>query len=74
MPVLELGGNAACIVANCVVVIGPVGAVAAAATHELRNGAHALKAHNRRYPLIRPEGVWHIFGVMVGLVRRYQRY
>ncbi|MFN5350589.1 MAG: LexA family protein, partial [Polaromonas sp.] len=35
------------------------------------DGAHALKAHNRRYPLIRPEGVWHIFGVMVGLVRRY---
>jgi repressor LexA len=38
------------------------------------DGAHALKAHNRRYPLIRPEGAWHIFGVMVGLVRRYQRY
>ena len=38
------------------------------------DGTHALKAHNRRYPLIRPEGAWHIFGVMVGLVRRYQRY
>jgi repressor LexA len=35
------------------------------------DGVHALKAHNRRYPLIHPEGAWHIFGVMVGLVRRY---
>lgn len=35
------------------------------------DGEHVLKAHNRRYPLIRPEGAWSIFGVMVGLVRRY---
>jgi len=35
------------------------------------DGKHALKPHNSRYPLIRPEGEWRIFGVMVGLIRRY---
>jgi SOS-response transcriptional repressor LexA len=35
------------------------------------DGEHALKAHNRRYPLIRPEGAWSISEVMIGLVRRY---
>lgn len=35
------------------------------------DGAYALKPHNSRYPLIRPSGELQIFGVMVGLVRRY---
>lgn len=35
------------------------------------DGAYALKPHNTRYPLIRPNGDLQIFGVMVGLVRRY---
>lgn len=35
------------------------------------DGAYALKAHNARYPLIRPKGNLQIVGVMVGLVRRY---
>lgn len=35
------------------------------------DGKYALKPHNSRYPLIRPEGKLQIFGVMVGLLRRY---
>jgi repressor LexA len=30
-----------------------------------------LKPHNKAYPVIRPKGSLEIFGVMVGLVRRY---
>jgi len=35
------------------------------------DGAYALKAHNARYPLIRPKATLQIVGIMVGLVRRY---
>ena len=34
-------------------------------------GAFALKPHNARYPLIHPKGKLQIFGVLVGIVRRY---
>lgn len=35
------------------------------------DGAFALKAHNPRYPLIHPKGKLQIFGVLIGIVRRY---
>jgi repressor LexA len=34
-------------------------------------GKFVLKPHNPAYPVIRPKGELEIFGVMVGLVRRY---
>ena len=34
-------------------------------------GRFVLKPHNKAYPVIRPKGSLEIFGVMVGLVRRY---
>jgi repressor LexA len=36
-------------------------------------GAFVLKPHNRAYPVIRPRGTLEIYGVVVGLVRRYGR-
>jgi len=38
----------------------------------LEQGRFALKPHNPSYPLIVPEADLEIFGVMVGLVRRFQ--
>ncbi len=35
------------------------------------DGAFALKPHNARYRLIHPKGKLQIFGVLVGIVRRY---
>lgn len=35
-------------------------------------GRFVLKPHNKAFPVIRPRGTLEIFGVMVGLVRRYQ--
>ena len=35
------------------------------------DGAFALKPHNTRYALIHPKGKLQIFGVLVGIVRRY---
>jgi len=35
-------------------------------------GKFVLKPHNKAFPVIRPKGTLEIFGVMVGLVRRYQ--
>lgn len=35
-------------------------------------GQFVLKPHNKAYPIIRPQGTLEIFGVMVGLVRRYR--
>ena len=35
------------------------------------DGGFALKAHNPRYPLIFPKGKLQIFGVLIGIVRRY---
>jgi repressor LexA len=37
---------------------------------ETESGRFVLKAENKAYPLIRPEGALEIFGVMVGLVRK----
>lgn len=34
-------------------------------------GKFVLKPHNKHYPVIRPKGELEIFGVMVGLVRKY---
>lgn len=38
----------------------------------MERGHFILKPHNPAYPVIRPKGELEIFGVMVGLVRRYQ--
>ena len=38
----------------------------------LERGKFILKPHNKAYPVIRPKGSLEIFGVMVGLVRRYK--
>ncbi len=35
-------------------------------------GKFVLKPHNREFPVIRPKGTLEIYGVMVGLVRKYQ--
>lgn len=36
-------------------------------------GGFVLKPHNKAFPIIRPKGALEIYGVMVGLVRRYFR-
>ena len=38
----------------------------------LEKGKFVLKPHNPAYPVIRPQGELEIFGVVTGLVRRYQ--
>lgn len=38
----------------------------------VEKGKFALKPHNPAYPIIRPQGQLEIFGVVVGLVRRYR--
>lgn len=38
----------------------------------LEKGKFILKPHNPAYPIIRPQGQLEIFGVVTGLVRRYQ--
>lgn len=38
----------------------------------LERGKPVLKPHNKAYPVIRPQGSLEIYGVMVGLVRRYR--
>jgi len=38
----------------------------------VEKGKFALKPHNPAYPVIRPQGQLEIFGVVVGLVRRYR--
>ena len=38
----------------------------------MERGRFILKPHNPAYPVIRPKGDLEIFGVMVGLVRRYK--
>jgi repressor LexA len=35
-------------------------------------GQKVLKPHNPAYPIIRPKGTLEIFGVLVGLIRRYR--
>ena len=35
-------------------------------------GQYVLKPHNPDFPVIRPEGTLEIFGVLIGLVRRYR--
>lgn len=37
----------------------------------MERGKFILKPHNKAYPIIRPHGELEIFGVMVGLVRRF---
>jgi SOS regulatory protein LexA len=39
-------------------------------TLDLERGQFVLKAENKAYPVIRPEGELEIFGVVVGLVRK----
>lgn len=39
---------------------------------DIERGRFILKPHNPAYPVIRPKGQLEIFGVMVGLIRRYQ--
>lgn len=38
----------------------------------IERGSPILKPHNKAYPVIRPQGSLEIYGVMVGLVRRYR--
>jgi repressor LexA len=38
----------------------------------LEKGKFILKPHNPAYPIIRPKGQLEVFGVVTGLVRRYQ--
>jgi repressor LexA len=38
---------------------------------DLERGKFILRPENKAYPVIRPEGALEIFGVMVGLVRKY---
>jgi SOS regulatory protein LexA len=38
---------------------------------DLERGKFVLRPENKAYPVIRPEGSLEIFGVMVGLVRKY---
>lgn len=38
----------------------------------LERGHFILKPHNKAYPVIRPKGQLELFGVVTGLVRRYQ--
>ncbi|MGH8851044.1 MAG: LexA family protein [Casimicrobiaceae bacterium] len=38
---------------------------------DLERGRFILRPENKAYPVIRPEGALEIFGVMVGLVRKY---
>jgi len=38
---------------------------------DLERGKFILRPENKAYPVIRPEGSLEIFGVMVGLVRKY---
>lgn len=38
----------------------------------IEKGKFALKPHNPAYPVIRPQGQLEIYGVVAGLVRRYQ--
>jgi len=38
---------------------------------DLERGQFILRPENKAYPVIRPEGALEIFGVMVGLVRKY---
>ncbi|MDP3032882.1 MAG: S24 family peptidase [Rhodocyclaceae bacterium] len=38
----------------------------------LERGRFILKPHNPAYPIIRPQGELEVFGVVTGLVRRYQ--
>ena len=37
----------------------------------MEKGQFVLKPHNKAYPVIRPQGTLEIYGVMVGLARRY---
>jgi repressor LexA len=37
----------------------------------MEGGKYVLIPHNPAFPVIRPQGQLEIFGVMVGLVRRY---
>ncbi|MGH8714256.1 MAG: LexA family protein [Casimicrobiaceae bacterium] len=38
---------------------------------DVERGRFVLRPENKAYPVIRPEGALEIFGVMVGLVRKY---
>jgi len=38
----------------------------------LERGKFILRPHNKAFPVIRPKGSLEIYGVMVGLVRRYR--
>jgi repressor LexA len=38
----------------------------------VERGAFVLKPHNKAFPVIRPRGQLEVFGVLVGIVRRYR--
>jgi len=39
---------------------------------DIERGQFILRPHNKAFPVIRPQGSLEIYGVMVGLVRRYR--
>lgn len=39
---------------------------------DIERGKFILRPHNKGFPIIRPQGSLEIYGVMVGLVRRYR--
>lgn len=39
----------------------------------IERGQQVLRPHNPAYPVLRPKGELEIFGVLVGLIRRYRR-
>jgi repressor LexA len=42
-------------------------------TLEKEHGKYILRPANQAYPIIRPQGILEIFGVLVGLIRKYRK-
>ena len=42
-------------------------------TLDKERGKYILRPANQAYPIIRPQGILEIFGVMVGLIRKYRK-
>ena len=42
-------------------------------TLDKENGKYILRPANPAYPIIRPQGILEIFGVLIGLIRKYRK-
>jgi len=42
-------------------------------TLDKEHGKYILRPANQAYPVIRPQGILEIFGVLVGLIRKYRK-